>query len=234
MRIPLACVVLAIMRASAAAEDWDPPPEERLSLLPGTLELETTYAVASDGAQLAMARLRVRHDLRHNYYVGDVSYGLDGGVGWVSGGRTAYTVAARIGTEMAWAAGVLLGGCADGCRAHRTGITTGVMVDAAGDRIPRAWTIPLDAHWHYPTTRETYLGPVAGVSWAFAGADRGLGLRGGVELIVRAVFDHHGRFGPRDIHIAAGVERIAGATFVGLAVGLATADRHDRLRTIPL
>jgi hypothetical protein len=191
-----------------------------------TVQLDTRYDAATDGTQLATAQLGVRHNLRHNYYLGDINLGLDGGLGWVSGDRTAYSAAARIGTEMLWAAGILLGDCSP-CHAHRTGVSTGLAIDAAGDRISRAWSIPFDAYWYHPTSRRAHLGIVGGTSWAFAGADRGLGLRAGLDLVVRNVFDHHGLFGPRNVHIGAGVNRLAGMTFVGLTVGIANTGRYD-------
>jgi len=208
----------------------DNAPPERWPAPFATLQLDASYLRATDGTQLAALQLDVRRDLPHSYYLADPYYGLTGRVGWVSGDRTAYAIAARIGTE---GRAYPFSDCEHGCHAHIIGLSTGVALDGAGDRIPRAWTIPVDGYWYVRSSARTRLGPVGGVSWAFAGADRGLGWRAGIDLIVRDVRRGHGALGPRHVHVGADVRRIAGATFLGVTVGVAGTNRYDSLDKAP-
>ncbi len=193
-----------------------------------TVDVGTTYDYAVDGSalQVATVQTRVRDNIPHNEVLGDLNYGLDGGLGWASGDHLAYNLSARIGDEMLWFAGVLTGDC-NPCDAHRTGVSTGITVDAIGSYVHRAWTIPLDAYWYLPGPRTRHLGLVGGVSWQFAGADRRLGWWAGLDLVKRNVFDGWGQFDPRDMHVGVAVKRLAGETFVGVSFGISNMGRYD-------
>jgi len=209
--------------------------EEAWSQLPVTLRIDAAYQRAIDGTQLAMLHGAVRYDVPDFCsHIGCAYSELTGGVGAVSGVRTAYAVGARFGDEFPaslW--------CSDGtCPEHLIGLSAGVALDRAGDRIPRAWTVPVDAYWYWPTDtllgHHRKLGTVGGVSWTLSGADRGFGWRAGLDLSVRGGVESilgasrgSGALDFPHLHVGAGVQRLAGHTFLGLTVGIWSKDRYD-------
>jgi hypothetical protein len=209
--------------------------EEPWSQLPVTLRLDAAYQLANDGTQLAALQGAVRYDVQDFCrHIGCAYSELTGGVGGVSGIRTAYAIGARFGDEFPaylW--------CRHGtCPLNLIGLSVGIALDGAGDRIPRAWTLPVDGYWYWPTGTSLgdhmKLGTVGGVSWGLSGADRGTGWRAGLDLSVRGgtswIFGVHRESGALDVphlHVGAGVQRLAGRTFFGLTIGIWTKDRYD-------
>lgn len=229
-------LTLAIMAASvtggsepARADEWEP--------VPRGLRLDASYQLARDGTQLGLVLGTVHFNIPHNYYLGDPYYEISSGVGWASGIRTAHSIAARIGTgglgrlhEFLFGDCSITGGI---CHTQLMGISSGVTLDGAGERIPEAWTIPIDAYLYVRTSDRTSLGPIGGVRWAFAGADRALGWRAGLDLIVAGVGSGISLRDPRNVHISVDVQRLAGATFLGLTVGIEDSNRYDHFFDSP-
>ncbi len=195
-------------------------------------DLTGEAAVAStpgDHPVRGLVGLDARWEGRRNEFIGDPIVAVDADVGVESGVRVPYAVSARIGTEMLWFAGSLVGACGP-CSAHRTGILAGVRLDGDGARVPNAWTVPVDAYWYVPWPSDRiHLGAVGGVRVRFAGADRALGWTAGLDLAVPHVLGsvmHPGRW--RGFHVGVGVEQVADLTFLGLTVGVASGGRYDR------
>jgi hypothetical protein len=198
------------------AERWDAIPQD-------SLRLDLGYQLATDGTQLGLVLGTVHVHLHHSNELGNPFVEVTSGAGRVSGGRTAHSISARLGTDaFGYLDYFLFGDCSRTggvCNKQLMGISTGLTIDGAGERIPEAWTIPIDAYVYVDISDRTSLGPVGGVSWAFAGADRALGWRAGIDLSMdvgrgRTPFDLD------HVHVAAGVQRFASATFVGLTVGI--------------
>ena len=190
---------------------------------PVTLQLDATYHRATDRTQLAAMHATVHRDIPNDDDGAGAYYELAASLGWISGKQTAYALAARIGTSTMFYPCSWYGGS---CSATISGLSAGVALDGAGDRIPRAWTVPIEAYWYAGTSNRTRLGPVGGVSWAFAGADRGFGWRAGLDFIMD-IGGGHTALDVHHVHVGADVQRLAGATFVGITVGLAGMNRHD-------
>jgi hypothetical protein len=207
---------------SVRAERWDAIPQD-------SMRLDMGYHLATDGTQLGLVLGTVHLNFHHNYYLADPFVEVTSGAGRVSGGRTAHSIAARIGTEgFGYLDEFLFGDCSRTggvCHAQLMGISTGLTIDGAGERIPEAWTIPVDAYIYAQTSDRTSLGPVGGVSWAFAGADRALGWRAGLDLVLE-LGRGHTALDPDHVHVGAGVQRLAGATFVGITLGIGL-NRHE-------
>jgi hypothetical protein len=209
--------------------------EEEWSKLPVTLGLDAAYQRATDGTQLAALQGTVRYDVRDFCEHIGCSYSeLTGSIGGVSGVRAAYAVTARVGDQFTVSPWCRHGTCPE----HLIGVSAGVALDRAGDRIPRAWTLPVDAYWYWPTgTRfgnHMKLGAVGGVSWQLSGVDRGFGWHAGLDLSVRWgaqwIFGASRGSGALDfphLHVGAGVQRLAGHTFLGLSIGFWSKDRYD-------
>lgn len=198
------------------ADPWEAVPRD-------SLRLDVAYHLATNGTQLGLALGTVHLNLHHNYYLADPFFEVTSGVGWVSGVRTVHSIAARIGTsgfgylhEFLFGDCLLTGGV---CHAQLMGISTGVTIDGAGERIPEAWTIPIDAYVYVHTSDRTSLGPIGGVSWAFAGADRALGWHAGLDLAID-VGGGHTALDLHHVHVGADVQRLAGATLVGITLGI--------------
>ena len=183
---------------------------------------------ASDHPVLGLIGFGARWEGRHNEYIGDSIVALDAHVGADSGRRVAYAAEARIGTEMLWFAGEMIGNCSP-CSGHRTGILAGVRLDADGSRVPRAWTIPVDAYWYVPWGHEhLHIGAVGGARVRFAGADRALGWTAGLDVVLAHKLQYGDRpTRPTDWHVEVGVERVADLTLVALTVGTASAGRYN-------
>lgn len=205
---------------------------------PLQLEVDTSYAagVATNAAhddrpQVAMLAAALQWNPHHQQAYPTWFLELDGGVGWATGNAVPYEAVARIGFDALWFFSNFIGAdCSHGCGGHRMGITVGTGVDAIGDRIPRAWTLPVEAYWYLPRIGNTNIHPgiAGGVAWRIAGADRALGWTAGLELIRRKIGDGTKLSSPRDLHLGVAVHKLSDVTFVGLTVGLSSLDRHDR------
>ncbi len=199
--------------------DWgrpDPPPALQLSLA-GTIAVGVaTDAAHADTPVLALVDGGAWWTPgRAGDHVADPVVAFDGRVGWASGDHVPYALSAQIGAER---------------EAHYlTGIVAGLRVDADGDRIPRALTIPIDAYAYLPKVRHApRIGLTGGPRFAIAGADRGLGWSVGVDFVARnLLWEGTARLvqEPDNLHVKIGVEHVADVTFVALTVGMASRDR---------
>ena len=172
--------------------------------------------------------LGVRWNGRHNEYIGDPIVALDADAGLESGARVPWGASARVGTEMLWFAGGLVGDCSP-CNDHRTGVLAGVRVDADASRVPRAWTIPVDAYWYVPWLgRDVHPGIIGGVRVKFAGADRAVGWTAGLDFAAPDALGGGGRAAPHNLHFGLAVVRVADLTFVAFTAGMSSQDRYDR------
>lgn len=165
-----------------------------------------------------LMRAGVRRIFKHNYYVGSPVVRLDGAAGWMTGGNAAYAAHLQIGSQVNLRRANVSG-------LHLIGATAGIGIDAIGDRIPRAWTIPVDAYWHYHVGSGPGFGVITGPRFAVAGADRGLGWRGALEIVLRNARSSGHVLTPRDVRLELGVEHVADATFLQLAIGVAARSR---------
>ncbi len=209
---------LAIVQPSYAEM---PPRQPETTLEAGTsVDVGVTSDTAAHPDRVVLGRLYlgVRFEPRHNDVLGDPIIALDGGVGLAASGEIPYAASLRMGTEMKRSGGM------------RTGVLAGIRVDADGDRIPRAYTIPLDAYAYYPVAPHVAVGLRGGLRFAVAGADRAFGWTAGVDVIGEGVFHavDLARTSPRDVHVLIGATRLADITFVGLTIGVSGTDRYER------
>ncbi|HEV7559534.1 MAG TPA: hypothetical protein VGO00_28855 [Kofleriaceae bacterium] len=196
-----------------------------------TLGTSYQYAVDSDAfagrsPQLALLTGSVRLRNRHHEVLGDLMVDAAGSIGWATEGQLAYAASLRIGTEAKFTVGELINQCSP-CAWHRAGFLSGVRVDAIGDRVPTAWTVPLDAYWYREMTRHVWLGPVGGARFRVAGADRTIGWSAGIDVVANDLFGGWRVFSPRGVHITVSAERIADVTFAGVSISVSTPDRYD-------
>lgn len=212
--------------------EMPPPMAARMTLEAGTsfdVGVVSDTARHPDRVELGLLNLGAHYEPPHNNIIGDPIVALDGGVGIAASGDVAYAASLRLGTEMRWSAGELTGHCSP-CVMQRTGILAGLRVDADGDRIARAYTIPLDAYEYYPVASRFSIGLRGGLRFAVAGADRALGWAAGVDFVGQGVFSagaHHST-SPRNVHVLVGATKLADVTFVGLTLGVSSADRYER------
>ncbi|HET7504980.1 MAG TPA: hypothetical protein VFK02_28345 [Kofleriaceae bacterium] len=178
----------------------------------------------------ALLRGRVRRIFEQRW-LGAPILGLDGAAGWAAGGQLAYDAHLTVGSQavfywMTHGSGT----------PQLLGATAGIGIDAIGDRVPRAWTIPVDVYWYRrlalwwnDPTRGTpdrvRFGLIAGPRFAIAGADRRLGWRAAVDIVLRNLIDTEYALAPRDAHVELGVERVADAIFVNIALGIRARSR---------
>jgi len=196
------------------------------------VRLDVSYHLARHGTQLGLVLGTAHFELPHNDYLGDPFYEVTTGVGWVSGVRTVHSVAARVGTSgLGYLEEFVFGTCGGSCSRQLMGISTGVALDGAGERIPEAWTIPIDGYVYARIGDSMSLGPIGGASWAFAGADRGIGWRAGLDLIVAGVGSGRSLRCPRNVHVSAQVQRLAGSSFLGITVGIEDGNRYEPFLT---
>lgn len=215
---------LAMIQPAYPGEDReDPDVNTRLAA-------DYRYAVAGDAAmddplQVASLQGHIDKQFRHNYYIGAPAVALDAGIGWGSGDQTAYNAHARFGT-----AGTMHFGSGYG---HRIGWSAGIGLDAVGDRVPRAWTVPLDGFYFVRASAATRLGLLTGPRFGLT-ADRGFGWAAKVQVIWRHVFTHPHWSSPRDLHFEIGVQSAADTTFIGIAIGVASRGRPDSNALAPI
>src|SRR6185436_5283146 len=145
--------------------------------------------------------------------------GLDGALGWGGPPRTSYAAHLTAGTVYAF-------NPFDVPFPHHAGLFASFGVEAVGDRIPRAWTVPLEAFYDFPPWPEAALGVRGGPVFRVAGAGRSLGWRGAIDLTRRNTFADHASGEALDLGLALLVERVQRITFVGL--GLAVTRRNER------
>ena len=159
------------------------------------------------GALTGSARLI----LPHNRWIGGGIVRVDGSVGSSSDGDLAYDAHLRIGTGFAPMLRFLF----------HAGITAGVGIDAVGERIARAWTVPVEAFWYVQSSEVTRLGVFGGPTFAID-TDRSRGWSAGLDFVWTRDYEGKGALAPRTIHVGLAAQEIADATFVGLAVSFAT------------
>lgn len=145
----------------------------------------------------------------HQYF--DPTFGVDGTLGWSADGAVVYDAHVTLGLLTRFSGG-------------HFAIRSGIGVDAIGERIPRAWTIPVDVLLRLGP-RSTKVALVAGPRFAVAGAERPVGWRAALQLTRRDVMRPAFRYGLRDLQVELGVERKADATFITLGLGLAARTR---------
>jgi len=174
---------------------------------------------ATTEADLLSSLISVRGDVRAlgrmNPIIGEPIVGISGGIGWAGGDRLTYDAHVRVGSQLAFR---------DGRIAHLFGGTLGFGVDAVGDRIERAVTVPADGYYFAGPQRSSLrFGVLGGPRFAVT-TDRGTGWRGALGLIVRDVWKSHAAdfYTLRDLRFELGVERMADVTFLGLTVSLAS------------
>jgi hypothetical protein len=204
------------------------PPRPRYPNVDLKITADYRYSVDEDQApgplsHLAMLRGDVRWTGRHNYWIGSPILGLSGGVGWADRDHLAYDAHLLLGSYVNFQF--------PGGTKHLLGFTAGLGVDAVGDRIARAWTVPIDAFYYVGKASggRARVGAVGGPRFNLGGRPGGgsdnethFGWRAGVAIVSRDVWDSSNRFAPRDIHVELAVERVADATFVGLSLSIAT------------
>lgn len=180
-------------------------------------------AVAARGApdedaplgSVVAARTELHWHGRMNPRIGVPLVVVSGSLGWADPARVAYDAHLRLGSELAFR---------DGHIAYRVGGTAGIGVDAIGDRIAPALTVPVDGYFYAGPQRSSLRFGVLGGPRFGLTSDRGIGWRGALGLIVRDVWhtsedDFHAL---RDVHLEVGIERIADATFIGLTLSAAS------------
>lgn len=172
---------------------------------------ELTQALLVGGA------LRLNRD--HNYWIGGAILGLDGSIGTVDSGKLAYSAFLRLGTKMRVYP-------FDNGGAHKIGVLVGLGIDRRGAQIERAWTMPLDVFWYCRAGSRTRIGIVGGPRFTVGGADRKLGWYAGVDIVRRDVVRSTSWFGPRDVNVNLGVERMADTTFAVMTLGISSRDRE--------
>ena len=220
----LAPIELALIQPEYGFMPPEPPPA--IQWLAGAEAATAAASARTDSPARALALGELRWLPHHNEYIGDAIVELEAAAGAESGGRVPYAFSLRAGTEAHWYPGELVGGCASGCSAHRTGIVAGVRVDADGSRIPQAWTVPIDAHWYVPWFGSSNsLGAVGGPRIRFAGADRDLGWSAGLDFAHELDRGLHWS-APNELHIGVAVEQLADLAFVGVTLALASRDRY--------
>ncbi len=166
-------------------------------------------------SQAGMLELGVHTVRMQNRWLGELILGVDGAAGWLSGNHLAYDAHLRLGTQVRVRMRHRI----------RVGAIAGLGVDAMGELIPRAVTVPVDLFYFVGVTPRWHVGLVAGPRFRLGGADRDTGWRAGVELIrgnVTHVDASNGKRHLRDVHVGLGVERMADVTFMNLTVALAT------------
>lgn len=168
---------------------------------------------------LLSSLIAVRGDVRvlgrMNRIIGEPIAGISGGVGWAGSDRVTYDAHVRVGSQLAFR---------DGQLAHLVGGTLGIGVDAVGDRIERAVTVPAEGYYFAGPQRSSLRFGVTGGPRFAVTTDRGTGWRGALGVVVRDVWKSDDRdfYALRDLRFELGVERMADVTFVGLTLSLAS------------
>jgi hypothetical protein len=212
----------------AYTNDYLPPPPAIMWQADASGAAAVASGAPSDHPVRETLDIGVRWHGAHNYYIGDPIVALDAGAGLESGQRVPWGASARVGTEMLWWPGELVDDCSP-CLTHRTGILAGVRVDADGSRVPRAWTVPVDAWWYVSWLgRHVHPGVTGGARVRFAGADRALGWTAGLDFSAPGALGRGAAWLPRNLHIGLATTRIADLTFVALTIGMSSQDRYDR------
>lgn len=207
-----------------------PPRPARVADLSLTLDYRVAYddspaAIAAGSSRptgpgggptsLGMLRGSARWDGEQMNWFGRSIVGLTGGVGWAEGGHLAYDAHAQLGTQVGFRSRKL---------SHHTGVVAGVGLDAIGDLVERAWTVPVDGFYYVgkPAEGSLRFGVTGGPRFAFAGADRGVGWHGGVAVIARDVWGSGAARALRDVRLELAFDRLADVSMLGLSLTLAT------------
>jgi hypothetical protein len=193
------------------------PPDLNLKVVADYRQAVDSDERTEDPGRLISLQTRFDTTLLHNYYIGTPNLAIDAGLGWAEGARVMYNAHARFGTSVT----MYLGDCRDGCRGQRLGWLAGIGVDAVGDRIPRAWTVPIDVLYFVKPSGDTQVGLVGGPRFGLS-ADRGIGWAASLQLVWREAFDGDERkpYLPRDVNLELGVTSIADVMLVGISLGI--------------
>lgn len=147
--------------------------------------------------------------------LGEVILGVTGGLGWAGNDNLAYDAHLRVGDQVSFGTKQVW---------HRVGAVVGVGLDAVGERIERAVTVPVDMYY-FAGHEDSSLryGLVGGPRFALT-TDRGTGWRAGLAVLHRDFFKtrEDAFYALRDIQLDLGVERMSDVTFVGLSLTLAS------------
>jgi hypothetical protein len=159
----------------------------------------------------AMADLALRYVGRSDEAALEPSIELDGGIG-VTGDGTAYATAAKLQAEYKEAD-------------LRLDLSAGAAVDAYGAAIPAGWTVPVDVTVEIENPHVLALDVHGGPRFAVS-ADRDTGWNIGLRYRREEALCSRGQFHPQDLVLSADVTQVAGATFVGVTVGVGNARAH--------
>lgn len=212
---------LALIQPRYPVEDEPPSPLDRVVV---KLAADYRHAVGettppADLTQLGTLRGELHWFAPNFGDFGTPVLGLDGALGWGGPARTSYAARLTAGTVYAF-------NPFDVPYPHHAGLFASFGIDAVGDRIPRAWTVPLEAFYDFPPWHHTALGVRGGPVFRVAGAARPLGWGGAIDLTRRNTFPDAASGAVLDLGLALLVERLQRINFVGL--GLAVTRRNDR------
>jgi hypothetical protein len=198
-----------------------PAPPEALYVLAATGQV----AVATPDAPVArassapphatsfgMADLALRYVGRSDEAALEPGIELDGGIGVTGDGKTAYATAGKLQAEYKEAD-------------LRLGVSAGVALDAYGPAIPAAWTVPADVTIEIENPHVLAIDVHGGPRFALSG-DRDTGWNLGIRYRRQEVLFDRGHFHPQDLVLSADVTQVAGATFVGITVGVGNSRGH--------
>ena len=146
-----------------------------------------------------------------NPFYGRPALELDGAIGMTSDTHTAYDVAAKLGSEVRFAP-------------HVVSIDAGLELDAYGPAMPRAWSLPIELAYIHDG-RHHAAGIHGGPRFSLDGA-RDTGWNVGLEVRRKHAFRDDDRWHPSDLVISLDATHLAGATFLGLTVGVGNARSH--------
>ncbi len=148
---------------------------------------------------------------RQNPFYGRPSLEVDGAVGLTSGDHAAYDAMAKLGSEVRFAP-------------HVWAIEVGIEADAYGPAIPRAWSVPIELAYRFAGKRNVE-GIHGGPRFALGGT-RGTGWNLGLDYRRKDALGSDGRFQPRDLVLSIDATNVAGATYLGLSLGVGNTRSH--------
>jgi hypothetical protein len=139
---------------------------------------------------------------------------FDGAAGWSRAANLVYRAHGLLGTSFVfWPF--------DRGHAQYAGMASGFGVEAVGGGPGRAWTVPVEAFYFVRSSRSTRVGVRGGPRFTVAGADWPLGWTAVAAFIWRQAIGASAGFAPRDFDVEVGAHPLAGATFLGVSIGVA-------------